>query len=367
MLNPEFAALYRGFERYGELDPLLTETDPVPETIPRWDAPQYNRRLFANYQLGNRVLPWIEAHQDEPFFLFLHSYLVHNYRPGVKLREEFAVRPATNDAPADCVPPIWEREFNAATIARTVPNQPKDQYEGSRLVTYGLWPDRDVPYLESLYDATVARADQEVGRILETLRELGLEQRTIVIVVSDHGEEFLEHGGLSHAKTLYDEVLKIPWIMTGPGIESQVIDGTGFVGGLGPNLCSELLNCKVDPRMFGKNLFKETPAITLHEGVESSTVMARAARTPSAKVIMIGPHQATGTGRPLSESAAESLRSLGYLDNEPILDGENLMEFYHLLQDPDEQTNLAAEPHLSDDLQRIFLRLERFLQQEKSP
>ena len=66
------------------------------------------------------------------------------------------------------------------------------------------------------YDNAVHWTDQNIGALLLELDELGLRDRTVVVIASDHGEEFLEHGSEGHAKTLYREVTEVPWILSLP-------------------------------------------------------------------------------------------------------------------------------------------------------
>jgi hypothetical protein len=75
----------------------------------------------------------------------------------------------------------------------------------------------------ALYDGKVRQTDEEVGQILAKLEELGLNDRTLVAVTADHGEELFDHGFVGHASTslagtLYDEVIRVPLIMRLPGI-----------------------------------------------------------------------------------------------------------------------------------------------------
>jgi len=67
------------------------------------------------------------------------------------------------------------------------------------------------------YDSEIAFTDHHVGRLLDGLRARGLEERTIVVFVADHGEEFRDHGQLRHSKTLYEEVLRVPLVVRVPG------------------------------------------------------------------------------------------------------------------------------------------------------
>ena len=69
------------------------------------------------------------------------------------------------------------------------------------------------------YDAEILYWDEQFGRLLGLLKEHGLDDKTIVMVTSDHGEEFLEHGGLGHGWNLYDVTLHVPLILGGPGVE----------------------------------------------------------------------------------------------------------------------------------------------------
>lgn len=67
------------------------------------------------------------------------------------------------------------------------------------------------------YDGDIRFVDAELGRLWERMRSLGLDDRTLLAVVSDHGEEFGEHGSGSHGVTLYEEVIRIPLFMRWPG------------------------------------------------------------------------------------------------------------------------------------------------------
>ena len=68
-----------------------------------------------------------------------------------------------------------------------------------------------------LYDGEIAWTDFHVGRVLDALRDSGFEENTVVVLTSDHGEEFGDHGGRYHRTTLYREVLHVPLIVRIPG------------------------------------------------------------------------------------------------------------------------------------------------------
>jgi arylsulfatase A-like enzyme len=75
----------------------------------------------------------------------------------------------------------------------------------------------DALALSALYDGLVRYVDGQVGQLLDTLAEAGLERETVVVVTSDHGEAFLEHGRLTHGSTLHEEELRVPLIVRAPG------------------------------------------------------------------------------------------------------------------------------------------------------
>lgn len=75
-----------------------------------------------------------------------------------------------------------------------------------------------------LYDNSIHWTDRQVARVLDGLEEYGLRDETIVVIASDHGEAFLEHGNEGHAKDLHREVIYTPWIVSLPfSLEQGVV------------------------------------------------------------------------------------------------------------------------------------------------
>jgi arylsulfatase A-like enzyme len=75
----------------------------------------------------------------------------------------------------------------------------------------------DLDNLIALWDGEITYTDAETGRLLAGIRERGYGENTLVIVVGDHGEEFLEHGGIEHGRNLYRETTHVPLVIAGPG------------------------------------------------------------------------------------------------------------------------------------------------------
>lgn len=74
------------------------------------------------------------------------------------------------------------------------------------------------------YRQEIRFADEQLGRIYESLAQNGLLERTIIIYMSDHGEEFGEHGGTKHTNSVYSELCRVPLLVRIPNLPGQVID-----------------------------------------------------------------------------------------------------------------------------------------------
>jgi arylsulfatase A-like enzyme len=77
--------------------------------------------------------------------------------------------------------------------------------------------DQKIEHLRALYDDEVSFADTQFGIFLELLQYLNLYENSIIVLVSDHGEEFNDHRGFDHGRTLYEEMIRIPLIIKYPG------------------------------------------------------------------------------------------------------------------------------------------------------
>lgn len=82
--------------------------------------------------------------------------------------------------------------------------------------------DRDKRHLEARYDGEIRYTDDHVAAVLSTVDTLNL-NNTMLILTADHGEEFWDHGGMYHGRTLYDELIRVPLVIRWPG---QVDAGT---------------------------------------------------------------------------------------------------------------------------------------------
>ena len=102
------------------------------------------------------------------------------------------------------------------------------RFEDNRAV-HPFMNKRDLRHILALYDGEILFVDDYIGRVIRGLKRHRLEENTLVVVTSDHGDAFFEHRGKGHGHTLFDEVIKVPLTMRLPGrippssrVESQV-------------------------------------------------------------------------------------------------------------------------------------------------
>ena len=134
-----------------------------------------------------------QAGSDRPLFLWVHTIDPHSpYDPPDRFREHHL---------PDVSPQLAESSLDVVNDLRA----------GRRAVTDELLTD-----LFELYDTEVRYSDETFGSLLETLERHGLEE-AVLTMLSDHGEEFLEHGNFEHGRALHVESLDVPWVLRVPG------------------------------------------------------------------------------------------------------------------------------------------------------
>ena len=143
------------------------------------------------------------SQQDAPWFLFAHYFDAH---------EDYVPPPPFNTR--------FDPDYTGPISGKHILTNPLlgvwEPGDGERFTRRAS--DRDLEHVVALYEGEVAWVDDHLGSVLRALDALGLADRTLVIVVSDHGEEFFEHGGLGHHRTLFDESLRVPMLLRLPGV-----------------------------------------------------------------------------------------------------------------------------------------------------
>jgi arylsulfatase A-like enzyme len=151
-----------------------------------------------------------ERDRSKPFFLFLHTYQVHTpYMPDAESLALFddgdydgVLRQALADARAALEQPLEGNPLT--TLYRT--------YFKPHLKDLGP---RDLEFLRTLYDAEISMVDRAFARLLAGMEQMGDAEDTLIVITSDHGEEFGEHGDFEHVQ-VYDECLRVPLIVRLP-------------------------------------------------------------------------------------------------------------------------------------------------------
>jgi arylsulfatase A-like enzyme len=114
------------------------------------------------------------------------------------------------------------------------------------------------------YDDGIKYFDDQFGGFLEFLKKENIEN-TIICITSDHGDEFLEHGGVGHhEQKLYNELLHIPLIIKVPGISPQRIERKVSLIDLSSTLC-DLAGVEKPASYKGNNLFEGSDGIIFHQ------------------------------------------------------------------------------------------------------
>jgi arylsulfatase A-like enzyme len=248
------------------------------------------------------VMEWLAQHEGEgPFFLYIHVTDPHApYRPP----QPFADRLADSSAPG-----FPNDVSSRLAILKRNPGQATAE---------------DVRALVARYDGEIALVDAYFGRLLDALAQRGLEDNTAVILTADHGEEFLDHGGFEHGRTLYNELLGIPLVLRAPqalpaGLRSTVLARQIDVA---PTVL-DLLDIEAPATLQGRSLLRSLRAID--DGTEALTQTSLASRDLDG--LVTGPWkivQATGRAGETPEiyqTLEDPLERHSRRDEHPVLVG----------------------------------------------
>jgi arylsulfatase A-like enzyme len=105
-----------------------------------------------------------------------------------------------------------------------------------------------------LYKQSLQYLDTQIGRLMNHLEKLGYDSNTIIILLSDHGEEFLDHGRWGHWESnLYDEILRVPLIIRMPGWSGKVIGRQVRLLDLMPSIL-DICGCPLPGDLMGVSL-----------------------------------------------------------------------------------------------------------------
>jgi len=323
--NPEFG-LMRGFEP--ETTHWAIEMDLKGDQV----LPGIKNRAPV---MVKRVLRWLKNRDESrPFFLFFHSYDVHtDFTPDAKWREMF-------------VDPYESREVNGVRVVNGITD---DLIKVRNRMGWGTitLEEPDVRHLEQLYDAEIRTFDEEIGKLFDYLDASGLAETTLVAITSDHGEEYNEHGGILHGRTHYQELIRIPWILRGPGVPAGAREAQPVhLVDVAPTLLS----------LAGVPIF---PGI---DGIDASLTWRDPAALPGVRYLFSEADHNNVVGN----EQRHDIKAMVRLEND-VLHYDKVTkkkELYDLAADPFEQNDLAAED--PERVEFLFSKLEAFMAREGS-
>jgi arylsulfatase A-like enzyme len=267
-------------------------------------------------QVTDRAVGFLTSKGDEDFFLFLHYYDPHwHYDP----------------------PAPYNRTFDPT-------------YEGTAT---GVWWDfkdktresidpRDLHHIVALYDGEIRYTDRHLERLFREMKRLGVYDKAMIIVTSDHGEEFLDHGGWEHQKTLYEEQIRVPLIVKLPHSRhkgQRVLQQVSLID-IPPTVLDYLGLPKQDS-------FQGESVLSLLDGAEPRMTTAWS----ETEHTLDGSHKIAFRRGYSGDKAIFSL-----FGEDRSQDG---LELFGLSEDPGESSNLAAEGGVS--LEEKWLELEQYL------
>ncbi len=204
-----------------------------------WDEYRYidlDLRFTDSSAVINReVIPRLAglAAAEQPFFLYLHSMDPHApYHPPPGYRQ--FLDPAYT-GPVD---------GSMASVGRLLERLRSDGAAAHAA---------DLEQLRGLYDGGILHNDTRIGELVDAMAELGLLESTAILITSDHGEEFFEHGGVMHGQSLYQELIGIPMLLRPPGgVAPRRIAGAQQVDAA--VMLATLAGVAVPPTAIGRDL-----------------------------------------------------------------------------------------------------------------
>ena len=174
---------------------LVNRDDGFAQGFDTFWAPPTEASMWTDaLTTADHAVAWLKEEQQHPFFAYVHFVDPHS---------------------PYCPPDERPKDPNAP-----VPGDASLSFYGKRplpdAATLAQW--------RRLYAEEVALVDRGLARVLAALTP-EVRRRTDVVFVADHGEEFMEHGFLGHGWSLYDDLLKVPMIVSGPGIPAGHVVG----------------------------------------------------------------------------------------------------------------------------------------------
>ena len=268
-------------------------------------------------------LNWLKWNKDQKFFLWLHYMEPHT--PYIS-HEEYQYDPGYQGK--------FKDSFGApATI---------NKYKNPDLNL----TDEELYHAQALYDGEINYVDNSIGALLSELKEMGLYNNTVIIITTDHGEEFKDHKSIGHGHTLYNELINVPLIIRVPGSAKIKTDRQVRLLDVVPTVL-DILKIETNSSFDGVSLLP----ILKNEGSENYSLEVYSKMATHHSSII------SGDGWKLILSYMElRFEPQKHRRWEKI---ETRRELYNLKDDPGEQNNLVDEyPEIAKELEERLTELQ---------
>ena len=198
---PGFIGFDRGFDWYHE-----------GEFLHWWWINEIKYVENKNFFEDNDMFKWIEANKNNKFFLFFHTYAVHD--PYISPNDKLFTNPDYK-----------------GSISSNIEEMRKAEHSINYFDRFDKKDERDIQHLVDLYDGCIVYIDKQLAAFFKKLDEFDLLDKSIVIITADHGEAFGEHGDFGHGHgSFYNECLHIPLIIKLPdNIKKRIKDDVALI------------------------------------------------------------------------------------------------------------------------------------------
>ncbi len=314
--------MHRGFTDYVDLKPSLLFA--APDSAVHLSMYNVLRKVFMvlegrlrggrlritdYYQPAETItditLDWLdseEAKNDAPFYLYIHYMDTHD--------------------------PFMEHDNPGIGYARARKENPD--------------PERHKAPMRDAYASEIEYLDYHLGRLFDGLKERALYDNTVIVFVSDHGEEFYDHGGWWHGMTLYEEQLRVPLLIKFPDNEhaGQVNKDMARLVDIAPTVL-HFAGLPTGADMSGQPLYDTAGIFT------NATIAYSFAENDFEGNL---------------QQAVRSLDAALLLANEDNPRGVAPVEFYDMREDPEQQQNLADVPTFAEQIAQLKEVIEQYWQ-----
>ncbi len=304
-----------------------------------------DRQSKSAREYVDRLLPWLETHLDVPFFVFLHVFDPHSpFEPRPPYDTQWA-DPAQKDRHLELVAAVREHITSPFLKRQGMPTR-------AELEAAGVDEEEFLSYWYDWYDGSIRGMDTEIGRLFQHLETLGLEDRTLLAFIGDHGEEFLEHGRTWHGHSVYGELTNVPLLLWQPDVVPANLEVAETVRAI--DLMPTLLTLSGLPVPDAAQSQTLTPLMAMPDSGDRAGEWIE-------RVAVSEEHAQDPEGNDDHESYAVVLDGWRLVRNtQPEGDVDNEFELYHHTTDPLGLVNVASEH--PDVVERLTREHDRWTQ-----